>query len=487
MINNVKNTAPAYKTYNWTIAHNFLMAIVFFTFSLKGYSKIISAQKYITLSGKIENISKQVNGKKTIELKTPFYLKSLKPKIINLRDDGTFKDSISSGDGLYYIYDGMNMVPIYLRKSKHYTLHYNAIDFMHGGQVKLNGNDIDINKYFIEKMQKRIYVDRLNTKRSEEDFRQYLDSLKKIQVARLEKSRLPKDIKLEEAKNIQYEYLSELFFFLVQMKDLPLANLSKESQNELNINYSNENDYKIQGYYSKLVLMYYEQKVFDLYGKPKPENITSLMASKIMKQLDSIIPNKFIKDEIIKQDARYFLEAASDKEAYFNEFKKYYTGNDEEFKQSIFDTYLRLSKLKDGTSSPEFYNFPDYKGGFKSLKDFRGKYVYIDIWATWCGNCWEELPYLKKLEEDYKEKNIVFVSLSWDKFEDKWKETIKKEKMSGVQLLVKDIGDPFFVNYAVKSIPRYIFIDPKGLIIDHNAPRPSDSDRIETLFRNVGE
>lgn len=466
---------------------NAMIVIAFFTFSLLGYSKTSKGEGYITLSGKIENISKQVNDKKTIELRPPFYLKNLKPKIITLSNDGMFKDSISTGAGLYFIYDGRNMVPIYLRKSKHYILNYNAAEFMNGGKVKLNGDDIDINKYFIEKMQQRVYVDRLNTKRSEADFRQYLDTIKKAQVTRLEKSNLPKDLKLEEAKNIQYEYLSELFFFLVQVKDLPLVSLSKDSQEELNINYANESDYKMQGYYSKLVYMYYQQKVIDLYGRPKPDNIISLIAPHIIKQLDSIIPNQYIKDDIIRQDSRYFLEVATDKNAYYNEFKEYYTGNDEELKQSVYDTYLRLSKLKEGIPSPEFYNFPDYKGGFKSLKDFRGKYVYIDIWATWCGNCWTELPYLKKLEEDYKDKNIVFVSLSWDKFEDKWRETIKKEGMSGVQLLVKDIEDPFFVTYAVKSIPRYILIDPNGLIVDHNAPRPSDKDKIEKLLKNVGQ
>lgn len=486
MRNHFKNNAASARTYNSVIRFNFLMTIALSVFSLTGNSKTNSRENYITLSGKIENISKQVNGKKTIQLSRPYYLKNMKPKIITLSDNGTFKDSIGSGDGLYFIFDGTNTVPVYLRKSNHYALNYNAADFMNGGKVKLDGNDVDINKYFIEKMQQRIYVERLNTKRSEQDFRQYLDTIKRIQVDRLEKSKLPKDIKSEEAKNIQYEYLSELFFFLVQVKDLPLASLSKDSQEELNINYSDENDYKMQGYYAKLVYMYYQQKAIDLYGRPKPDNIISLMAPHIIKQLDAVIPNKFIKDDIIRQDARYFLEAASDKEAYYNEFKKYYTGNDEELKQSIYDTYLRLSKLKKGTPSPEFYNFPDYNGGFKSLKDFRGKYVYIDIWATWCGNCWVELPYLKKLEEKYKEKNIVFMSLSWDKFEDKWRDTIKKQEMTGMQLLVKDTEDPFFVNYAVQSIPRYILIDPNGLIVDYNAPRPSDSDAIEKLLENTG-
>ena len=45
------------------------------------------------------------------------------------------------------------------------------------------------------------------------------------------------------------------------------------------------------------------------------------------------------------------------------------------------------------------------------LEDLRGKYVYIDVWATWCGPCRGEIPYLQKVEEKYKGKNIEFVSI----------------------------------------------------------------------------
>ncbi|MFH7000932.1 TlpA family protein disulfide reductase [Flavobacterium bizetiae] len=485
MKNIFKDKISCSKNANLAINFKFLIVIPFLVISSVCYSQKSEREDYIILSGKIENISKQVNGKKSIQLTFPFYIKNKKSKDIILAEDGTFKDSVNSAEGLYYIFDGANQIQMYLRESKHYQINYDASHFMSGGPVTLDGYDVDVNKYFIEKMQKRIYVDRLNTQRSEEDFRQYLDSLKRIQINRLEKSKLPKDIRLEEAKSIEYEYLSELFFFLVQMKDLPLVSLSKKSQDELNIDYSNEKDYKIYGYYAKLVYMYYQQKCIDFYGRPRPENIFTLMPTNVLKQLDSLIPNKYIKNDIIKLDARYYLELASDKNAYYNDFKKYYTGSDDELKESIYETYLRISKLKKGTPSAEFYNLQDYNGGFKSLKDFRGKYVYIDIWATWCGNCWGEFPYLKKLEEDYKGENIVFLSLSWDKFEDKWIETIKKEEMGGVQLLAKNTEDPFFVSYAVKSIPRYILIDPDGLIVDYNAPRPSDSEKIEMLFKNV--
>lgn len=68
--------------------------------------------------------------------------------------------------------------------------------------------------------------------------------------------------------------------------------------------------------------------------------------------------------------------------------------------------------------SPIFENFENIKGGTTSLKDLKGKYVYIDVWATWCGPCKAEIPHLKSLEEKYQGKNIVFVSISVDSKED---------------------------------------------------------------------
>jgi peroxiredoxin len=64
-----------------------------------------------------------------------------------------------------------------------------------------------------------------------------------------------------------------------------------------------------------------------------------------------------------------------------------------------------------GTPSPEF-NFENHKGGTTKLSDIKGKYVYIDIWAT-CAPCRQEIPYLQKIEK-YEDKRIAFVSISID-------------------------------------------------------------------------
>jgi len=149
-----------------------------------------------------------------------------------------------------------------------------------------------------------------------------------------------------------------------------------------------------------------------------------------------------------------------------------------------------------GQPSPDFKNYENYAGGTTSLKDLKGKYVYIDVWATWCGPCKAEIPYLKKVEEEYEGKNIQFVSISVDDgrgykgsleaSKEGWKKMIKEEELGGIQLLSdKAWKSDFITGYQINGIPRFILIDPKGNVVDANAPRPS-SPKLIKLFDEQG-
>ncbi|MDU8887129.1 TlpA disulfide reductase family protein [Yeosuana sp. MJ-SS3] len=148
-----------------------------------------------------------------------------------------------------------------------------------------------------------------------------------------------------------------------------------------------------------------------------------------------------------------------------------------------------------GMPSPSFENYENHKGGTTSLSDLKGKYVYIDVWATWCGPCKREIPSLKKVEEDYKDKNIAFVSISVDapkrhsgsadKAHEAWKKMVAEKELGGVQLIAdKDYDSDFMKAYQVNSIPRFLLIDPEGNIVSGDAPRPS-SDRLIELFDSL--
>lgn len=123
------------------------------------------------------------------------------------------------------------------------------------------------------------------------------------------------------------------------------------------------------------------------------------------------------------------------------------------------------------------FTYKDINDKPVSFSDFKGKYVYIDLWATWCGPCKAEIPHMKKVEEDYHDKNIVFISLSLDAPKDlqKWKDYVKKEQLKGIQIMADNaFKSDVAKNYDVTAIPRFLLFDTKGNIINGDALRPSD-------------
>ena len=147
--------------------------------------------------------------------------------------------------------------------------------------------------------------------------------------------------------------------------------------------------------------------------------------------------------------------------------------------------YNAAIKFAKGKPSPKFTNFENYKGGTTSLDDLKGKYVYIDVWATWCGPCKQQIPFLKKIEDEYHGKNIEFVSISTDRKNkyNAWKKMIVDRQMGGIQLYAGN-NNSFSNEYQITTIPRFILVDPKGNIVDANAPRPSDP-KLKDLFNSL--
>jgi thiol-disulfide isomerase/thioredoxin len=143
----------------------------------------------------------------------------------------------------------------------------------------------------------------------------------------------------------------------------------------------------------------------------------------------------------------------------------------------------QLQKAITGKQSASF-DYENHKGGKTKLEDFKGKYVYLDIWATWCGPCRAEIPSLKKIEEKYHGKNIEFVSISvdTDKDHEKWKKFVTDKELGGVQLFAdKNWMSDFIQSYGINAIPRFILLDPQGNVVSADANRPSDSKLQEQL------
>ncbi len=152
--------------------------------------------------------------------------------------------------------------------------------------------------------------------------------------------------------------------------------------------------------------------------------------------------------------------------------------------QEMYDKWAVLAK---GNVAPGFA-YDDIEGKQVALENFKGKNVYIDVWATWCGPCKKEIPHLEELQEEYKgNENIVFASVSIDEDKAAWEKMVKEKEMMGVQLIGDKAWDSSICkDYLIRGIPRFILVDKDGKILDSRAPRPS-SDEIKDVLKEISK
>ena len=136
-----------------------------------------------------------------------------------------------------------------------------------------------------------------------------------------------------------------------------------------------------------------------------------------------------------------------------------------------------IKNTKKGMMAPEFF-FTDREGKVHSSKEFLGKLVYIDCWATWCGPCCREIPYLEKRVAEYKgHEKVRFVSISMDSNRDAWLRKLDKDQPQWEQYIVDKAQDAALSkSFGISGIPRFILLQADGTIADSDAFRPSDSD-----------
>ncbi len=149
------------------------------------------------------------------------------------------------------------------------------------------------------------------------------------------------------------------------------------------------------------------------------------------------------------------------------------------FNPDYMDTFIARRAVLPGADFPEGVKLMDPKGNLVDFSKFRGKYVYVDVWASWCGPCCAEVPHLQALEKELKDSNVECVSISIDSEEDSWHDRMEKLKMHGNQLI--DSDKSFAGKLNIRTIPHFMLYGPDGKLIEYQMSRPSKPETLEYL------
>lgn len=147
-----------------------------------------------------------------------------------------------------------------------------------------------------------------------------------------------------------------------------------------------------------------------------------------------------------------------------------------------------MVKILPGAKAPDFA-LNDVNGKALRFSDIigKGKVVYLDVWATWCGPCCAEIPFMEKLAEHYAgNPKIEIISISIDENMKAWKKKLETDKPQWRQFVVPDgFKSALCKDYRIDGIPRFMLIGKDGKILNVNAPRPSDDKIIRMLDENL--
>lgn len=447
-------------------------AFFLFLFTITGFVSFAKSGK-IVISGQVKNQSAT-----SISI-ADFNYKNLASS--GLDNEGNFKMTARLNDGYYLLTYGRYTSYVYLNPKDDLTIIFDANYFK--STLSFEGRGSSRNNYLAKKA--------LVASQFTSDFEAFyskdqglylknLENLKNTHLRSLSTYDVEDFFIEAETKSLEYarllaiqNYESNYKFYLGEEISVSedFTSLAKE------IGSYDADDYKKQPYYRYLVNSYWNDRIdsapsvnsmLDVFRQVPSQDLMITLINGLYSKISSNKDRSKDYLDLIKLITNYqpFIEAAEEK----------------------YRETLESKSLERGDASPGF-SYESINGDNISLKDLKGKYVYIDVWATWCSPCLKQVTYLKKLEAHFEDKNIVFVSISVDKREFKavWKQMIADKELGGLQLFADNSFDSEFMNaYAVNSIPRFILIDPDGNILESEAPRPSyqkTTDLLEQLLR----
>lgn len=393
--------------------------------------------------------------------------------IIYLNKDGSFADTMKLKRDYYKIEHGDEFTDAFLKPGD--NLYFTLDTKMFDESVKYKGVGENENNYLAQKILLEEKLELLDNVTvicgyDETDFLKTVDSAAMFKNEFLKGFVLEKEFAAAEKKDIEFAQLDNIASYEMYHRYITHDNEFKVSESYpdvfKNFNFSDESSVQNERYL-KLLAEYFTKQAYKQIQEDSTRNFLMEFSNAVLDRVQSAL----VKNSLVSLVYENGLKSGDDLKVSYAALKKLVS--DKDVQASLDEKFAVLSKLQKGNTSPDF-SLQDIKGKTFSLKDFKGKVVYIDIWATWCGPCKAEMPFMKKIQEDLKGKNVAFIGIcAWDK-QESWKKYLEENKMQGTQLFAPDREIPFLKEYDIKGIPHFILLDKEGNIIEADAARPSD-------------
>ncbi|ASZ11434.1 MULTISPECIES: TlpA disulfide reductase family protein [Chitinophaga] len=170
------------------------------------------------------------------------------------------------------------------------------------------------------------------------------------------------------------------------------------------------------------------------------------------------------------------------------DFEALFNGLDRSLQESKYGkgitAYIKSLRANNvGIMADDFAQY-DPAGKLIKLSSFRGKYVLVDFWASWCGPCRQENPNVVKAYQQYKNKNFAILGVSLDNDKSRWLHAVEKDGLEWTQVSdLRGWGNEVAVQYGIQSIPANFLVDPDGKIIARNLRGSALEARLAQIFK----
>lgn len=200
----------------------------------------------------------------------------------------------------------------------------------------------------------------------------------------------------------------------------------------------------------------------ELVGK-EPANIASAYAAIFLPEEESIeaygMLDESIRNSAIAPVLDYFIS----------------------YNRNVIQKKQNWKSLQPGVQAPDF-RLKNLEGEYMTLDSFKGKYLLLDFWGTWCGWCIKGIPDLKEYYEKYKDR-IEFASIDCKDTEEEWREGVAEHELTWTNLFNGD-GQEVTLAYGIQAYPTMIIIDPEGKVVGaYVGENPALYEKLDELFR----